>query len=99
MRFFNFGHMLVAEAIKKRVFWDVDPMQLDWDKDAQFIIERTLVRGDTADVRVLFKVYNKPQLTDAILKSRNVLTPKVANYMSHYLNIPYSQLHVAPEHY
>ncbi len=91
--------MQVAEAIKKRVFWDVDPMQLDWNKDAQFIIERTLVRGDTADVRAIFKMYSKPQLADAVLKSRNVLTPKVANYMSYYLNIPYSQLHVAPEHY
>jgi len=99
MVFFLFLNMLVAEEIKKRVFWDVDPLQLDWNKDAQFIIERTLVRGDTADVRAIFKRYSKTQLTDAILKSRNVLTPKVANYMSHYLNIPYSLLHVAPEHY
>ncbi len=91
--------MKVADAIKRRVFWDIDADNLDWKKDAQFIIERTLVRGDTFDVRAIFNTYSETELKEAILKSKSVLTPKVANYMSLRLNIPYSLIDVAPEHY
>lgn len=45
----------VAALLNKRIFWDIDPDKLDWDKHAQFIIERTLVRGGTSDVRIIFQ--------------------------------------------
>lgn len=89
----------VAESLDKKIFWDVDPEKLDWNKNARFIIERTLVRGQTADVRTIFQKYTKEELTKAILESRGVLTAKVANYMSQYLQIPYSIINVAPEYY
>lgn len=38
----------VAESLDKKIFWDADPEKLDWNKNARFIIERTLVRGQTA---------------------------------------------------
>jgi hypothetical protein len=89
----------VAELLNKRIFWDIDPDKLDWDKHAQFIIERTLARGDTSDVRTIFQKYTKEDLAKAVLKSRGVLTSRVANYMSQYLEIPYSSINVAPEYY
>ena len=91
--------MKVSEAIKKRVFWDVNPDELDWKKDAHFIITRTFVRGDTFDVRAIFSKYNDNEIKEAVIKSRNVLTSKVANYLSLRFSIPYSKINVAPEYY
>ena len=90
--------MRVAEALNKRIFWDTDPDKLDWDKNKQLIIERALIRGQTSDVKMIFKVYSKKELINVLQKSK-VLTPKVANFMSVYLNIPLESIHVAPEHY
>jgi len=90
--------MSVSDSIDKRVFWDINPMKLDWQFNSQFIIERVLTRGFTNDVRAIFRVYSRQQLADAVLKSKT-LDKKTANFMSNYLNIPLKDIHVAPEHY
>lgn len=88
----------VTEALNKSLFWDVDPEKLDWQKNGQFIVERVLTRGFTKDVKLIFSLYSKDELRVYILNSRT-LDKKTANYMSHYLSIPLSSIHVAPEHY
>ena len=35
----------------KRIFWDVDFENLDYDKKARFVIERVFERGDVPDIR------------------------------------------------
>jgi len=90
--------MTVKETIDNKIFWDISPEKLDWQKNAQFIIERVLTRGFTNDVRSIFKTYTKEQLTDAVIKSKT-LDKKTANFMSNYLNIPLERIHVAPEYY
>jgi hypothetical protein len=39
--------MKVAEALSPTLFWNVNTESLDWDKNSQLIIERTLQRGLT----------------------------------------------------
>ena len=90
--------MTVKESIDNRIFWDINPEKLDWQKNAQFIIERVLTRGFTKDVRLMFKIYTKNQLVEAVIKSKT-LDKKTANFMSNYLNISPERIHVAPEHY
>ncbi|HMR90936.1 MAG TPA: hypothetical protein PKC69_01425 [Chitinophagaceae bacterium] len=90
--------MKVSEALSKTLFWDVDPEKLDWERNRQLIIERTLVRGMTKEVNHVFSVYSEEEIRKAVLKSRS-LDKKSANYFSIKLNIPIHQLHVAPEHY
>jgi hypothetical protein len=90
--------MTVKESIDNRIFWDINPEKLDWQKNAQFIIERILARGFTNDVRLMFKVYTTEQITEAVVKSRT-LDKKTAHFMSNYLNIPINSIHVAPEYY
>ena len=90
--------MTVADTLDKRIFWDVNPENLDWQKSKQFIIERVLVRGFTKDVRIIFKMYSREELKNAVLKSRT-LDKKTANYMSIYLSIPLEKINVTPEHY
>ena len=90
--------MKVSEALDKSLFWDVNPEELDWQKNSRLIIERTLQRGLTKEVETIFSVYTNAQIKEAILKSRS-LDKKTANYFSIKLNIPLSSINVAPEYY
>ena len=90
--------MSVKESINNSIFWDVDPEKLDWESNAQFIIERVLTRGFTKDVKMLFKMYTEEQIKEATIKSKT-LDKKTANFMSNYFDIPIEQIHVAPEYY
>jgi hypothetical protein len=90
--------MKVAEALDKTLFWDVNADKLEWQKDSQLIIERTLQRGLSKEVETVFSVYTIEQITKAVLKSKT-LDKKTANYFSIKLNIPLSSINVAPEYY
>ena len=90
--------MKVAEVLHKSLFWDVNPENLEWQKNSQFIIERTLQRGLTKEVDAIFSVYTIEQITKAVIKSKT-LDKKTANYFSIKLNIPLSSINVAPEFY
>ncbi len=90
--------MKVTEALSKSLFWDVNPEALEWEKNKQLIIERTLARGLTHEVDKIFSVYNLEDIKEALLKSKT-LDKKSANYFSIKLNIPLSHIHVAPEYY
>jgi hypothetical protein len=90
--------MKVSEALSKTLFWDVDPEKLDWQKNNQLIIERTLQRGITKEVETIFSVYTGDQIIRAVLKSKT-FDKKTANYFSIKLKIPLPSIHVAPEYY
>jgi len=90
--------MKVAEALSKTLFWDVNPEELDWERNSQLVIERTLQRGLTSEVNTVFRIYTENQIKEAVLRSKT-LDKKTANYFSIKLNIPLSNIHVAPEYY
>lgn len=90
--------MKVTDTLSKTLFWDVNPDKLDWQKNRQLIIERTLQRGLTSEVKTIFSVYTEIEIKEAVLKSKT-LDKKTANYFSVKLNIPLSSIHVAPEYY
>ncbi|MCY7311462.1 MAG: hypothetical protein LH619_11840 [Chitinophagaceae bacterium] len=90
--------MKVSEVLDKSLFWDVNPERLDWQKNCQLIIERTLQRGLTKEVEAIFSVYTDIQIREAILKSKT-LDKKTANYFSIKLDIPLANIHVATEYY
>jgi hypothetical protein len=90
--------MTVKNSFDKKIFWDVDTEKLDWHQHSQFIIERVLIRGFIKDVKKIFSVYTKEELTKATINSKT-LDRKTANFMSIYLNIPIENIHAAPEYY
>jgi hypothetical protein len=53
----------------RRIFWDVDFDNLDYDAKASFVIERVFERGDVPDIRNCRRYYGddkmKQVLTDA----------------------------------
>jgi len=54
----------------KRIFWDVDFEQIDYDAKASFVIERVFERGDVDDIRQCRRYYGDEKVTIALLKAK-----------------------------
>jgi hypothetical protein len=54
----------------KRIFWDVNFEQLDYDAKANFIIERVFERGDVEDIRQCRRYYGDEKVTTVLLNAR-----------------------------
>ncbi len=68
-----------VDVINKRVFWDVNPNTLDWDRHQNFIIVRTLEKGTDAEVKLIENRFSKKEIIDALESSREV-SKKTMNY-------------------
>jgi len=54
----------------KRIFWDVDFEQIDYDAKANFVIERVFERGHVDDIRQCRRYYGDEKVTIALLKAK-----------------------------
>ena len=54
----------------KRIFWDVDFEQMDYDAKANFIIARVFERGDVEDIRQCRRYYGDKKVSDALFNAR-----------------------------
>ncbi len=54
----------------KRIFWDVDYTKLDFEKRANFIIERVFERGDVEDIRMCRRFYGDEKVATALLNAK-----------------------------
>ncbi len=68
------------------LFWDVDAAQLESERHATFIIERTLERGGVQAIRELFQLYGKARIVAVICSSRRI-SRKTALFWQSYLDI------------
>jgi hypothetical protein len=50
----------------KRIFWDVDFDKIDYDKRANFVIERVFERGDVEDIRQCRRYYGDEKVRKAL---------------------------------
>jgi hypothetical protein len=55
---------------EKRIFWDVDFEKMDYDKKANFIIERVFERGDVEDIRQCRRYYGDEKVSEALLNAK-----------------------------
>jgi nicotinamide mononucleotide adenylyltransferase len=55
---------------EKRIFWDVNFEQIDYDAKANFVIERVFERGDVEDIRQCRRYYSDEKVTEALLKAK-----------------------------
>ena len=90
--------MKVSDALDKRIFWDVNPEKLDWQKNSRFIIERVLVRGGMNDVKTIMKFYTRDQIKEAVKKCRD-LDAVTHNFCVNYFNIPKAEMHAPSQYY
>ena len=57
-------------VFNKRIFWDVNFEDLDYDKKAMFVIERVFERGDVEDIRQCRRFYGDEKITSVLLNAK-----------------------------
>ena len=57
-------------VFNKRIFWDVNFEQIDYDAKANFVIERVFERGDVEDIRQCRRYYGDEKVTEALLNAK-----------------------------
>jgi hypothetical protein len=66
--------MATEEKIKpifhKRIFWDVNFENIDYDAKASFVIERVFERGDVDDIRNCRRYYGDDKVREVLLKAK-----------------------------
>ena len=60
----------IQPIFNKRIFWDVNFEQIDYDAKANFVIERVFERGDVEDIRNCRRYYGDEKVTAALLHAK-----------------------------
>lgn len=55
---------------EKRIFWDVDFDNIDYQKSSQFVIQRVFERGDVSDIRECKRFYGIEKISEVLLNTR-----------------------------
>lgn len=55
---------------RQSLFWDVNPKNIDSQKNAQYVIERVLDFGNDAEVKWVWDYYDKALIKKIVDKSR-----------------------------
>lgn len=64
----------------KRIFWDVDFENIDYDTKARFVIERVFERGDVDDIRNCRRYYGDEKVTEVLLNAK--FLPETRMYLA-----------------
>ncbi len=59
----------------KRIFWDVDFENIDYDAKARFVIERVFDRGDVPDIRNCRRYYGDEKVKEVLLNAKFLSIP------------------------
>ncbi len=76
--------------LDKALFWDVDLAEADYEKYAQFIINRVLLRGNMQDWRKIKLYYGVDRIKNEV-KQMTFLDDKTLHYCSVCFNIPLTE--------
>lgn len=71
----------------ENLFWDVDLADIDYEKNANQIINRVLLRGNLTDWFEIKNFYGINQLKDEVIKMR-YLDERTLSFCSVYFEIP-----------
>jgi hypothetical protein len=62
----------MLENLSNRLFWDVDPSSLDWERDMQLIITRVVERGTVAEWKTILRKYGLNKIVATAKKIRSM---------------------------
>lgn len=62
---------------EKRIFWDVNFDELDYNAKAGFVIERVFERGDVEDIRQCRRYYGDEKVHDVLLSVKYLSEPRL----------------------
>lgn len=64
----------------KRIFWDVDFENIDYDAKYKFVIERVFERGDVDDIRNCRRYYGDAKVSEVLLNTK--FLPETRMYLA-----------------
>ncbi|MGE0771331.1 MAG: hypothetical protein AB7K37_06445 [Cyclobacteriaceae bacterium] len=67
-------------VLDRRIFWDVDFDQLDYQTHSKFIIERVFERGDVPDIRNCRRYYGDDKIRNVLLNVK--FLPETRMYLA-----------------
>lgn len=67
-------------VFEKRIFWDVDFENLDYNAKAKFVIERVFERGDVPDIRNCRRYYGDEKISEVLLNAK--FLPETRMYLA-----------------
>jgi ribosomal protein L30E len=62
----------MLENLSDRLFWDVNPKSLDWEKDIALIVTRVLERGTLEEWKTIVKKYGLNKIVDVAKNIRSM---------------------------
>lgn len=94
----------MLENLSNRLFWDVDPSSLDWEKDIQLIILRVVERGTIEEWRTIMCKYGLNKIVAKAKKIRSMDLMAV-NFLAQISDTPitefqcYNSKHLSLNHW
>ncbi len=62
----------MLENLSNRLYWDVDPSSLDWEKDMPLIVIRVVERGTIEEWRTILRKYGLNKIVATAKKIRSM---------------------------
>lgn len=72
------------------LFWDVKFSDIEWEKNARWVIARVLSRGDLPDFHELVRLYGLERIKNEMLQVR-FLDNKTLSFVASLFDIPQEQ--------
>ncbi len=57
---------------RESLFWDTKQENIDWEKNAKYVIERIFEHGSDKEVHWLWNTYTKEAMSEVLEKSRDL---------------------------
>ena len=83
----SYTEPITPSTFTKGLFWDVDPIQLDWDRNARQIVERVITRGMLDDWKQIKLVYGIDGIA-TIAKGIRCMDPVSLNFIATVTRTP-----------
>ncbi len=76
--------------LSNRLFWDVDPTNVDYQRHARLVIERVSTRGTLDEWRAIVRYYGKERIRQEATQIAS-LDPRTLHFLSSNLEVPISE--------
>ena len=80
----------MLENLSTRLFWDVNPDQLDWEKDMPLIITRVAERGTLEEWRAIVRRYGMVKII-AVAKEVRSMDLLAVNFLAQISGTPITE--------
>jgi len=82
---------LKLEDFSPSLFWDVDKTQLDFEKNAEHVVDKAINRGTWTDFQTVLAYYGRERVA-ALVKNLRYMDKRTLRFSSVYFQIPITEM-------